>query len=212
MGVISHLYTRNTLKGKEASPRGISGDLQSLLTRNYLMVVVMATLVEAIFNILVTFVPVYFTKELGLSYSLTSIITGLGPLTGIAGSTLGGFIGDTYGRYRTGIIVLSSVGVLLLIFPGLNLLWIVLIVYALYRALQAAFMPLMNSMIAAQSSTENRSLSYSFNFVAVNLVAAITPPAISYLIELYNTIIIFPICIAAIILTCGIIYLLKRSQ
>ena len=71
-------------------------------------------------------------------------------------------------------------------------------------------MPLMNSMIAAHSSSENRSLSYSFNFVAVNLAAAITPPTISYLIEQYNTVIIFPICIAAIIPTCGLIYLLRK--
>ena len=210
MAVVSHLYTRNTLKGKEASSRGLSGDLKNLLTGDYLMVVAMATLVEAIFNILVTFVPVYFTVELGLSYGMTSIVTGLGPLTGILGSTLGGFTGDKYGRYRTGILVLGSVGVLLVIFPGLKILWLVLVVYGLYRALQAAFMPLMNSMIAAHSSSENRSLSYSFNFVAVNLAAAITPPTISYLIEQYNTVIIFPICIAAIIPTCGLIYLLRK--
>jgi FSR family fosmidomycin resistance protein-like MFS transporter len=212
---LSYRYARRHLRGSgEDSSLGQSTvkGLRSLMTRGFLMVVAVSTLVETVFNILVTYIPAYFTIQLGMTYSLSSTITGLGPLTGLAGSFLGGYSGVRFGNYRMGVAVLASIAVLLMAFPNLTALWLVIAVYGLSRCLQATFMPLMNSMIADNSDANSRSLGYSFNFVVVSLMASISITVTSMLIESYGTTVIFPISIAAIIPSAILIILLRRQS
>ncbi len=210
MAVFSVGYTRRTLEGGEKREINFMGGLKDILKRDFLVVVAISTFIEAIFNVLVTYVPVYFTVEIGLSYSLTSIISGLGPVAGILGSVLGGYSGDRFGKYKMGIIVNSMLAGFLLIFPSMKTLVTVVIIYALYRLLQAMFMPLLNSMIASHSSLENRSLAYSFNFVLVNLFGSLSTTGASILIESYGTRVIFPLCIVSILPVCVLIWVLSR--
>ena len=210
MAVFSIGYTRRTLEGGEKHELNFLGDIRSIISRDFLLVVAVSTVIEAIFNVLVTYVPVYFTIEIGLSYSLTSIISGLGPIAGILGSVVGGYAGDRYGKYRMGILVNAVLAGFLFIFPSMRTLVTVVVIYALYRLLQAAFMPLLNSMIASHSSLENRSLAYSFNFVMVNLFGSLSTTGASVLIENYSTRVIFPVCIAAILPVCILIWLLSK--
>jgi FSR family fosmidomycin resistance protein-like MFS transporter len=211
MGIISWKYTRKHLMGSETSSAiNIYGNLRNILTREFILVVVMSTLVEGIFNVLVTYVPAYFTIDLGLSYSLSSIITGIGPLTGLVGSFLGGLSGDRFGKYRTSIVVLGLLGGLMMIFPNLSILYLVVLIYGLSRLFQASFMPLMNGMLAANCPPENRSLGFSFNFVMVSLFGSISITGTSIFIENLGTGVIFPISIILIIPTVIIIYILRN--
>lgn len=211
---VTYLYTRRTLKSGESSMEGfdLRAGFSTLLTRGFLMVVAISTLVELTFNILVTYIPAYFTTQLGMSYGLSGTISGLGPLTGLVGSFVGGFIGMRYGVTRMGVVVLALIAALLVVFPGMGALWIVVAAYGLTRLLLSAYMPLMNSMIADNSDPRNRSLAYSTNFVAVSLVAAISTTATSLLIEAYDTSVIFPISIAALVPAMILLYLLMRHQ
>ncbi|HEX9913423.1 MAG TPA: MFS transporter [Candidatus Bathyarchaeia archaeon] len=209
--VASHRYTSRNLKGDgKGRDLNLFAGLRSILTLSFVLVVAMSTLIESVFNILVTYVPVYFTRDLGMSYSLTSVIIGLGPLTGLAGSFLGGVSGDRYGKYRVGLAVIAATGLLIFIFPGLNLLWTVVAVYGLSRLFQAAYMPLLNGMLAANCPAENRSLGFSFNFVMVSLFGAITTTLAGWLIENHGTGVIFPLSLGLLAPTCLIVALLWR--
>ena len=211
---VSHVYTRKTLKSDGFSMEGfdLRAGFGTLLTRGFLMVVAVSALVEMTFNVLVTYVPAYFTTQLGMSYSLSSTISGLGPLTGLVGSFVGGFIGMRYGVTRMGIVVLALIAALLATFPGMSALWIVIAAYGLTRLLLSAYMPLMNSMIADNSDPRNRSLAYSANFVAISLVASLSTTATSMLIEAYDTSVIFSISLAALAPTIILLYLMMRHQ
>ncbi|MBM3292010.1 MFS transporter [Candidatus Bathyarchaeota archaeon] len=213
MVVVSWLYTKN-LKGSGASLKEfkLKSGFETILTKDYLMVVAMSTLVESVFNIIVTFLPIYFTDELGMSYSLTSIVSGVAPLAGIIGSFTGGWAGDRFGRYKMGILVLISSTILMIVFPTIRGLYIVLGVYAVYRLLQAAYMPLMNTMIAGHSSPINISLCFSFNFVAVNLFSSLTTTGASILIESQKTPVIFPLAVIGFIPCIILIYALRRTK
>jgi predicted MFS family arabinose efflux permease len=184
----------------------------TLLTRGYMMVVVTTTLVEMAFNILVTYMPAYFTIQLGMSYSLSSTISGLGPLTGLVGSFLGGFIGVRYGVTKMGLAVIALIAALLVVFPGMSAFWIVIVAYGLTRLLLSSYMPLMNSMIADNSDLRNRSLAYSVNFVAVSLVGSLSTTGTSILIEAYDASVIFPLSLAVLIPSIALLYLLMRHQ
>ena len=211
--VISHLYTRNRLESRDGSdgPSPMQG-MRALLTRGFLTVAVMSMLVEATFSVLFTFVPAYFTLERGMSYSLASLISGLGPLTGLVGSFVGGFSGDRFGKYRMAVAVLLTEAALLLYFPFSSSLLILAVIYALYRCLQSAFMPLLNSIIVAHSDPKNISLSFSANFVAVNLFGALATTGASMLIEANGTGIIFPLAIIATMPAILLILLLRRLE
>jgi len=213
--VVSYAYGRRRLgaaEGGGGEASDLRRDLRSILTLGFVTVVSMSVLAEAASNVLVTFIPVYFTIERGMSYSLVSIIAGLAPLTGLVGSFAGGFAGDRFGRYRMGIVVMFLIGGLVVAFPSMATLWALAAAYGLYRCLQAAFMPLLNSMIAADSDPRYRSLSFSINFVAVNLVGAVVPTATSVLIEGRGTGVIFPVTLAIIVPTVALIAVLGRRS
>ena len=213
MTFVTYRYTRGTLKGAETGRSfNVFSGIRNILSKDFLTVVAISTLVEAIFSILVTFVPAYFTIEMGLSYSLTSFISGIMPLTGLAGSFLGGYSGDRFGVYKTGIFTMAALAVLLALFPNMNTIVLAAGVYGLYRCLQAAFMPILNGMITGHSSRENRSLAFSFNFVLVNLLGSISTTGISYVIENRGTPVIFPISIALILPVIGLLFWLQRHS
>jgi len=211
VAALSWGYTRNRLVPVEV-PEGESllQGIRSVLTGSFLTVVAMSVMVEGIFNVLMTFIPSYFIIERGMSFSLASIIAGLGPLTGFLGSFAGGLSGDRFGRYKMGALVMFSIALLMIGLPYTDGLWALAAIYAIYRCFASAFMPLMNSMIAAHSNPEKRSLSFSVNFVAVNLFGAIVPPLTSILIDSYGITVIFPVAILGIIPTLGVIYLLRK--
>jgi hypothetical protein len=73
-------------------------------------------------------------------------------------------------------------------------------------------MPLLNSMIVAHSDPDNISLSFSANFVAVNLFGALATTGTSMLIEANGTGIIFPLAIVATIPTIALILLLRKLE
>jgi predicted MFS family arabinose efflux permease len=213
MTIMTYSYTRGTLKGSETiRDFNVFSGIKNILSMNFILVVAISTLVEAIFNILVTFVPAYFTLEMGLSYSLTSFISGIMPLTGLLGSFLGGYSGDRFGIYKTGIFTMAALAGLLTLFPSMNTLALAASVYGLYRSLQAAFMPILNGMISGHSSSENRSLAYSFNFVIVNLLGSVTTTGVSYVIENKGTPVIFPISIAMLGPVIVLLFWLKRRS
>lgn len=210
---MSWFYTTRTLRlvGTPDKKLNIFKGLRLILTRNFLLVVAMSAIVEASMNNIATFAPVYFTKVLGMSYSLTSLVSGLAPLAGIMGSFTGGFAGDRFGKYRMGIICIISMGVMLFSMPATSVFLLVVGLYAVYRFLQAAFMPVMNSMIASQANRENLSLCFSFNFVVVNLFGSVATTGVSMLIESNSTSVIFPLSIIGFIPSLALVYLLGRG-
>jgi len=213
MTIMTYRYTRGTLKGSETvRDFNVFSGIRNILSMNFILVVAISTLVEAIFNILVTFVPAYFTIEMGLSYSLTSFISGIMPLTGLLGSFLGGYSGDRFGIYKTGIFTMAALAGLLALFPRMDTLVLAAAVYGLYRSLQAAFMPILNGMISGHSSRENRSLAFSFNFVIVNLLGSITTTGVSYVIENRGTPVIFSISIAMLAPVIVLLFWLQRKS
>lgn len=214
MAAASYSYAGGRLSNVDgdSGSLGLRYGFGSLLTAGYLTVAAVSVLAEAAFNVLFTFTPTYFTLGRGMSYSLASIVAGLGPLTGLAGSFLGGFGGDRFGKYRMGVAVLLAMTALLAVFPIPAGLLFLVVVYALYRCLQAAFMPLLNAMIASHSDPEHRSLAFSVNFVAVNLFGSFVPTATSLLIEGHGTAVIFPLSMAALLPTAGLIIFLKRIR
>jgi MFS family permease len=210
--VLTWLYTTKNLKDSVASTRrfNLSGGFRVILTREFLLVIIMAALIEAAMNNISTFAPLYFTKEIGMSYSLTSVVSGLAPLAGIAGSFAGGFTGDKFGKYRVAMLVTFILGAVFLAMLSTTLFLLIVVFYTVYRFFQAAFMPLLNSIIVDHSNRENLSLCFSFTFVVVSLVGSAATTGLSILIESFGPRILFPTSVAVLIPCIAMIHFLSR--
>lgn len=211
---LTWIYTTRNLKDAGASTRrfSLSGGFRVILTREFLLVIIMAALIEAAMNNISTFAPLYFTKEIGMSYSLTSIVSGLAPLAGIAGSFAGGLTGDKFGKYRVAMLVAFVIGVVFLAMLSTTLFLLIVGFYTVYRFLQAAFMPLLNSIIVDNSNRENLSLCFSFTFVVVSLVGSVATTGLSILIESYEPRILFPTSVVMLIPCIAMIHFLSRRD
>jgi len=209
---LTWIYTTRNLKDAGASTRrfNVSGGFRVIFTREFLLVIVMAALIEAAMNNISTFSPLFFTKEVGMSYSLTSIVSGLAPLAGIVGSFVGGLTGDKFGKYRVALLVTLVIGMVFIAMLSSTLFLLIVGLYTVYRLLQAAFMPLLNSIIVDHSNRENLSLCFSFTFVVVSLVGSVATTGLSMLIESYGPRIIFPVSVVVLIPCIAMIYFLRR--
>jgi MFS family permease len=145
-----------------------------------------------------------------MSYSLTSIVSGLAPLAGIVGSFAGGLTGDKFGKYRVALLVTFFIGMVFLAMLSATLFLLIVGLYTVYRLLQAAFMPLLNSIIVDHSNRENLSLCFSLTFVVVSLVGSVATTGLSMLIETYGPRIIFPVSVVVLIPCMAMIYFLRR--
>lgn len=209
---LTWIYTTKNLKDTGTSKKhfNVSGGFRVILTREFMIVIIMAALIEAAMNNISTYAPLYFTKEIGMSYSLTSIVSGLAPLAGIVGSFAGGLTGDKFGKYRVALLVTFVIGMVFLAMLSATLFLLIVGLYTVYRLLQAAFMPLLNSIIVDHSNRENLSLCFSLTFVVVSLVGSVATTGLSMLIETYGPRIIFPVSVVVLIPCMAMIYFLRR--
>ncbi len=135
-------------------------------------------------TMVIPFLTVYLVK---LGYSLTQagfVMTMFG-----AGSIVGGFVGgkltDKYGFFYTQLICLFLNGLFFILLGFMSSLWQIAICIFILSSVGEGFRPANASAIAAFSTEENRTRSYSLNRLATNLGWAIGP-AVGGLLAGYN--------------------------
>jgi predicted MFS family arabinose efflux permease len=196
---------------KTHEPR-LSGDggFRSLLTRDFLLLMLVGAFAEGAFINISTYITTFFIDVRGISPSLSSIIFGLGPLAGIAGAFSGGVTGNKYGTHRGAAVALLVSASVLAMIPQFRGVFFVSALYILFRAMVSASMALLNALVATANAS-NKSLMFSIYFVVASIAGAIVPSATSFLIEARGVSIIFPLSIILLIPTIALIILLKHS-
>ena len=159
-----------------------------------------------------SYMTTYFNTGLGMSQSLSSIVFGLGPLAGIVGAFTGGRLGDRIGNYRALLVILVVIAVLLAVMPLTGAVFLSSAIYVVYRALVSASMPLMNNMVALNSSAEHRSLAFSFYFMISNIGASLMPIVTSYLAERRGIVIIFPMSVLLLVPALVLVYYISGKN
>jgi FSR family fosmidomycin resistance protein-like MFS transporter len=182
---------------------------RSLLNRGFLMVVILSAVMEASSMILLTYVTSYLTGVMGITASLASVIFGVGALLGIAGCLLGGVAGDRFGRYKSIMLVMALMATSVALIPVFNSFILVALFFVIWRGLNSATMPLMNSLVVSHSESETRAMAFSVNFLVSNLADALVPVAASIAIE-GQLGVIFPVSV--LILLPGIVIALYLGR
>lgn len=207
---VSYLYMRRRAVQRVEPRRRGGGGFRSLLTSNFLLVLLICALTEAAFINVSTYMTTYLTEVRGIPHGLASIIFGLGPLAGIAGAFGGGAAGDRYGQQRAAAVILVSISALLALIPLSPGVAAAAAAYIICRALAASSMPLLSVMVASHSGVDVRSLAFGVYFVVANIAGAATTSAASLLVEARGASVIFPLSIALLAPAAGLILLLSR--
>lgn len=154
-----------------------------------------------------TFMTTYFVKIRGLSESSASLLYSLGPIVGIFGSLVGGYIGERAGEKRA--LSLAFLGsalslILMVLLPFQNIFFIT-IPYILYSFFNNCVWSPINTIVAKITPPRERGLSFSLYFFTEGLVTSLAPTVAGLLIELLGIPILFPF--SAICLLVSLVFL-----
>ncbi|KON30410.1 hypothetical protein AC482_03880 [miscellaneous Crenarchaeota group-15 archaeon DG-45] len=208
--VVSYLYMRRRSAAPVDADARTHRDVRSLLTSNFLLILLIGALAEAAFINFSTYITTFFTDVKGMAPSLASILFGLGPLAGIVGAFGGGFAGDRFGQERMAIMLTLAIAAALALIPLAPGVASSAAMYIVCRSLIASCIPLLNSMVAFNSDAERRSLAFSIYFVVMNIAGAVATSATSLIVEARGAAMMFPVSIAIIAPVVALIALVKR--
>jgi MFS family permease len=210
--VVAALYSYQYISHiKQDEKRKTRGSLQNIITKRFSLVVLGGALTDATFICISTYITTYFTESRGISPGLAGLIFGVGPLLGILGSVLGGSLSDRIGKRGGFFFVLFGMGIALALIPLTGNIIVSSVFYVVWRGFYSASMPIVNSLIADNTATENRSLGYSVYSIVSSLFGSAIPPLLSLLLEASSLEYIFPVSIGLLV-PVALIILLNRNH
>lgn len=142
-----------------------------------------------------TFMTTYLVTKRGLSEATASLIFGLGPFMGIAGSLNSGYLGEKMGAKRTLDILMLGCILSLTILAGSAQLPLLVLGYLLYAFFSNSVWSPLNTMVADLTQAEDRGLSFSVYFLTEGLIVSITPPIAATIVGFTDMWYIFPFSI-----------------
>jgi len=152
-----------------------------------------------------TFIPTYFVMQRNLMESTASLIFGLGPFMGIAGSLIAGSSGDRIGAKKILSLAIISRGFALFVFSIASDLYILIPAYLILAFFNSIAWTPMNTMVADMMSVKERSLGFSMYFLIEGLIEAVSPTIAARLIDFSGIVYLFPFSLAMV--TIGLIIL-----
>jgi len=120
-------------------------------------------------TMVVPFMTMYLTQQVGVSISKAGFVMGLFGLGAIIGALIGGKLTDRVGSYYVQICTLVGGGIMFILLGQMKSYSAICVVTFLLAMVNEAFRPANSVAIAHYSKEENRTRSYSLNRLAINL-------------------------------------------
>lgn len=121
------------------------------------------------------YLSIHLTARLGASPLLAGIVVGLGPLCGIIGAFLMGYISDKTGRRKILEISLLTWSVAFLGFAFSTHVWQFAAFNMLYGFSRSSFESVTTALLADITTTETRKKVFHWRYFYINLAASIAP-------------------------------------
>ncbi len=136
-------------------------------------------------SMVMPFLSIYLTKELGLDIGKAGIILSIFGMGAMAGSFIGGWLTDKFGHFKVQFISLTLGGSLFFIFPFIRnyeaLIAFVFIISMIVESLR----PANATSVAMYAKPENVTRAFSLNRMAINLGFSVGP-AIGGILAAYS--------------------------
>lgn len=135
----------------------------------------LVTIINRCGTMVVPFIAIYLTQELGFTYLQSGIVMSFFGLGSVVGSYLGGWLTDTFGHYRTMFWSLIFGGLALLNLLFLNGFEMWCFGVFMVTAIGDCFRPASMAAVGSYSKPENRTRSLGLIRLAINLGFGIGP-------------------------------------
>lgn len=159
-----------------------------------------------------TFMTTYFVDARGMSDSSASLIFGLGPFMGIAGSLSGGLLGERMGAKKALSWAIVGCATSLCVLSVVTPLYLLTLIYVVYAFFSNAVWSPMNALVATITPTTERGLGFSAYFFTEGLIGSFAPMMAAGVIEYSNIWFVFPFSIFFIVAGLIILQFLPHHE
>lgn len=187
------------LEKKEVEGRKVLERLSLVLHVNFLIFLTAIGLREIGITGISTFMTTYLVKIRGFSEATSSLIFGLGPVTGIVGALSGGYLGERIGAKKTLSLSVLGCAASLYVLSLTSQLYLLTLIYLLYSFFSHSVWTPMNTIVLDITPRTERGLGFSVYFFAEGLITSIAPATAAAVIELSNVSYIFPFSIIFVV-------------
>ena len=133
-------------------------------------------------TMILPFLSVYMTKELGFTLQQSGIVLGVYGVGTLSGSWIGGWLTDRFGAYRVQLFSLFGVVPLYLLLPEVTDFMGLCALVFLVSLVKDIFRPANSAAISDHAKPENLTRAFSLNRMALNLGFSIGPAIGGFLI------------------------------
>jgi FSR family fosmidomycin resistance protein-like MFS transporter len=186
-----HLQVERRIEKKETNKRDEPQKWSLILSSGFLIFLIAIAVREVGATGSSTFMTTYFVNR-NLSESTASLIFGLGPFVGIAGSLSGGYLGDRAGARKTLNSTIIGCTASLLILSLVSHVYLLALIYIVYSFFSNAMWSPMNALVAQITPAKGLGLGFSAYFFTDGITTSVTPTLAAGIIELSGISLVFP--------------------
>lgn len=133
------------------------------------------TFVNRVGTLLVPFLTIYVTKELGLGNTFATIAMGAFGLGAIGAAVIGGHLADRIGRRPLLLSSLFGGAAILVVYPFLTEPWMILAAVALFGLVAEMYRPAAGAMMTDLCEPDQRTYAFGLMYFSINLGFAFGP-------------------------------------
>ncbi len=196
--------------GKEESPSTTSwkkNTRQIIAVKSFLLLILVMSIVGLGNQTISSFATTYFVQIRNISEGAAALIFGFGPIIGVFGSLIGGYLGSRFGDKKFLSLALFGLAVFVSSLAYVPLVVMMILSFLIYSWFFASMWPASTSLVSALTPESGRGMAYSIFFLVPGTLGAISPIIGALIIEGFGVLGIFPFALA-LFLTSSVAVLL----
>lgn len=183
--------------------------LQMITGRNFLLLILAMSIVAFGNHIVFSFTTTYFVQTRNVPEDAAALIFGIGPVIGVFGSLIGGYLGSGLGDRK--YLSLAFFGLAVFAFSLGYAPWIGFMVlsFLIYRWFSASIWPASISLVSSSTPESDRGTAYSLFMFVPGIFGAVSPIIGALIIETLGILSVFPFVLILFLLSSFTISLVK---
>lgn len=200
-------------KAESNSATGWKKRVHQIMTGKSFLLLVLAMGIVALGNqTIFSFTTTYFVQIRNVPEDVAAMIFGIGPMIGVFGSLVGGYLGSRFGDRNFLSLAFFGLAVFVSSLVYAPLIGFTILSFLIYRWFSASTWPASTSLVSTLTPELGRGMAYSIFFFVPGMLGAISPIIGALIIEGFGILSIFPFALISFLLSFVIMLLIKDKK